>query len=346
MARSTSAPTADTLTSPRQGTRERFVHYRANDGTTNSNVATVNITVTPPPPTRRRLLSTIRSPFSKMPPPHALLRKVCWPTILIPMPIPDGSPRRSTSTWHGLPQRQRRIHLHAHARVPGKRFVHLSRQRWLDQLERCHGQHYGDATATNAAPVAVNDTLTVQQNASATRTAAQGVLANDSDPDANPLTAALVDQPQHGTVNLSANGGYTYTPTPGYQGAIRSPIAPTMARQLERCHGQHSRGAGQCTVWTSDNRQLYSSRPARDSHRLGSGAPPITALTVDGDIVTPAIPTHRPMATTTGLIQWHRLESRDHARPTGIYTTEQPDEDQIHNLGTWSRLDKLQAKSN
>ncbi len=72
---------------------------------------------------------------------------------------------------------------------------------------------------TNAAPVAVNDTLTVQQNASATRTAAQGVLANDSDPDANPLTAALVDQPQHGTVNLSANGGTRYTPTPGYQGS-------------------------------------------------------------------------------------------------------------------------------
>ena len=48
---------------------------------------------------------------------------------------------------------------------------------------------------------------------------AKGVLANDTDPDGNNLTAALVANAAHGTVNLSANGSFTYTPAAGYTGA-------------------------------------------------------------------------------------------------------------------------------
>ncbi len=45
-----------------------------------------------------------------------------------------------------------------------------------------------------------------------------GVLTNDSDTDGDPLTAALVTAPTHGTLALNADGSFTYTPTTGYVG--------------------------------------------------------------------------------------------------------------------------------
>ena len=48
---------------------------------------------------------------------------------------------------------------------------------------------------------------------------AAGVLANDSDPDGNSLTAVLVTGPAHGGLTLSATGGFVYTPATNYNGA-------------------------------------------------------------------------------------------------------------------------------
>src|SRR5262249_53226664 len=45
-----------------------------------------------------------------------------------------------------------------------------------------------------------------------------GVLANDSDVDGDPLTAILVTGPAHGTLTLSTNGSFTYTPALNYNG--------------------------------------------------------------------------------------------------------------------------------
>ncbi|MCA9972390.1 MAG: cadherin-like domain-containing protein, partial [Anaerolineales bacterium] len=49
--------------------------------------------------------------------------------------------------------------------------------------------------------------------------AAPGVLGNDTDPENDPLTADLVTPPTHGTLHLQLDGGFTYTPTVGYNGA-------------------------------------------------------------------------------------------------------------------------------
>ncbi len=73
-------------------------------------------------------------------------------------------------------------------------------------------------TPVNDPPVAANDNYATDQDATLT-VAAPGVLANDSDPEGSALTASIATQPGHGTLTLSANGGFTYVPNSGYSGA-------------------------------------------------------------------------------------------------------------------------------
>ncbi|RYD30742.1 MAG: hypothetical protein EOP85_23495, partial [Verrucomicrobiaceae bacterium] len=63
------------------------------------------------------------------------------------------------------------------------------------------------------------DSYTTTQGIQLVVPAASGVLANDSDPESNPLTAAINANPANGTVVLNPNGSFTYTPTAGYHGA-------------------------------------------------------------------------------------------------------------------------------
>ncbi len=72
-------------------------------------------------------------------------------------------------------------------------------------------------TAVNDAPVAVNDNYTASSGVAKT-IAAPGVLQNDTDIDTAVLTSDIVSPPSHGTVTLNANGSFTYRSTPGYVG--------------------------------------------------------------------------------------------------------------------------------
>ncbi|HVX64411.1 MAG TPA: Ig-like domain-containing protein [Pirellulales bacterium] len=67
------------------------------------------------------------------------------------------------------------------------------------------------------APVAANDSYLVQGNG-ILNAAAPGVLANDSDPDGDALTASLSSGPSHGSLTLNANGSFSYIPTAYYSG--------------------------------------------------------------------------------------------------------------------------------
>ena len=72
---------------------------------------------------------------------------------------------------------------------------------------------------SNQVPVAVADSYTTAEDVVLT-VAAAGVLANDSDPDGNPLNAVLVTGPTKGTLALNANGSFTYTPNANANGEI------------------------------------------------------------------------------------------------------------------------------
>ena len=45
------------------------------------------------------------------------------------------------------------------------------------------------------------------------------VLANDSDPDGDPITVTRIGQPSHGTATPGGDGGVTYTPAAGFEGS-------------------------------------------------------------------------------------------------------------------------------
>jgi hypothetical protein len=72
--------------------------------------------------------------------------------------------------------------------------------------------------AQDQPPTATQDQYTLLRNSSFTL-AAPGVLANDTDPEGDPLSAALATGPVNGVLALNANGSFTYTPNAGFEGA-------------------------------------------------------------------------------------------------------------------------------
>jgi len=73
-----------------------------------------------------------------------------------------------------------------------------------------------EAVFAGILPVAVNDTLSAKHDRTTT-VAAPGVLANNVLVGGG-FAAVLYSGTTHGTVSLASNGGYTYTPSPGYVG--------------------------------------------------------------------------------------------------------------------------------
>ncbi len=65
-------------------------------------------------------------------------------------------------------------------------------------------------TPRNDAPVAAAESYTVDEGETLTVDAAQGVLANDSDVENDPLTAVLVTEPVNGALTLNADGSFSY----------------------------------------------------------------------------------------------------------------------------------------
>src|ERR1700740_334275 len=87
----------------------------------------------------------------------------------------------------------------------------------------------GPLTVVDPPPTANPDTYAVAGDLATKVSAANGVLANDTDNNGLPLSAALAANggPQHGTVTLNADGSFTYTPTQGYVGTDSFSYVPS-----------------------------------------------------------------------------------------------------------------------
>src|SRR4029077_12641606 len=70
----------------------------------------------------------------------------------------------------------------------------------------------------NAPTVAGDGPYTAFLNLPLSVPAAQGVMANDSDPDGDVLTARLVTGTTNGVISFHSDGSFTYVPSPGYSG--------------------------------------------------------------------------------------------------------------------------------
>jgi VCBS repeat-containing protein len=67
------------------------------------------------------------------------------------------------------------------------------------------------------APTAIDDVYAATEDGVLT-VPAPGILGNDTDVDGDTLTAILASGPAHGSLILNANGSFTYTPSPNYNG--------------------------------------------------------------------------------------------------------------------------------
>src|SRR5437867_2376948 len=85
--------------------------------------------------------------------------------------------------------------------------------------------HGGTGTATvnvtirpvNSPPTANADSYGTTPNTTL-NVPAPGLLANDTDPENDPLTAALTVNPSHGSATVNSNGSFAYTPAANYTG--------------------------------------------------------------------------------------------------------------------------------
>jgi VCBS repeat-containing protein len=73
-------------------------------------------------------------------------------------------------------------------------------------------------TAPNLPPVATDDAYSTDEDTQLTVDASSGVLANDDDPEEQPLTAVLATGPSNGSLTLNPDGSFTYMPGTDFHG--------------------------------------------------------------------------------------------------------------------------------
>ena len=76
---------------------------------------------------------------------------------------------------------------------------------------------YDTKPAAIVVPVANSDTYSLAES-STLSVPAPGVLGNDSAAQGKTLTASVLTRPAHGTLNMAANGSFTYRPDEGFAG--------------------------------------------------------------------------------------------------------------------------------
>lgn len=174
---------------------------------------------------------------------------------------------------------------------------------------------------TNGPPDAVDDAAAVQ----AGRPATINVLANDRDPDGDPLTVTNVGTPSNGTAVLGAGGQVTYTPRAGFVGT------DTFTYRISDGRG----GTDEARVTVTVSSVNPANRPPRavdDSFTVLGAIPTILYVLAndsdpDGDpieIVSITAPLHGEANIVGNGTIWYRSESGYCGPDTFTYTIRDP----------------------
>jgi len=151
-------------------------------------------------------------------------------------------------------------------------------------------------TSPSAAPTANNDVYGVRQGHTLS-VVAPGVLANDTDPGAHTLTAAVVAPPGNGSLNLSPDGGFTYTNNPNFQ--------PTDTFQYKANNGSADSSAATVTINVSPDNppKAFADGPYNVAHggTLNVAAPGVLGndFDADADVMTAVLNTPPAHGTVT-----------------------------------------------
>ena len=193
--------------------------YKANDGSLDSNVATVNITITPV----NDAPVAVNDAYSVN---EDTLLSVAAPGVLANDSDPDG-PTAIAVLVSGP------LHASSFALNPDGSFTYQATLNYNGSdsftYQRSDGSLLSNVAtvnitvvAVNDAPVAVADSYSTNEDTPLTVNATLGVLANDTDVDTphSSLTAVLVSGPANASsFTLNADGSFSYTPNTNFNGS-------------------------------------------------------------------------------------------------------------------------------
>jgi VCBS repeat-containing protein len=188
--------------------------YRASDGFSTGNVATVTINITPvndPPVAVNDTYTTLED----------VRLTIAAPGILANDTDVEGDPLTAVlvgNVSHGV------LNLNTNGG-----FTYLSATNYNGSDSFTYRANDGttngnlatvtiNITPVNDPPVANNDVYITSENTLLT-VPASGILTNDTDVENDPLSASLVTTVSHGSLNLNANGSFTYMPSSNYFGS-------------------------------------------------------------------------------------------------------------------------------
>ncbi|MBD2311394.1 DUF4347 domain-containing protein [Desertifilum sp. FACHB-1129] len=193
---------------------DRFT-YRANDGSLNSNLATVILTVdsvNQPPVANDNSYSVNANSILTVPVATGVLSNDTDPENDPLSAILETAPANGNLTLNADG---------SFSYTPNPNFTGSDRFTYRAN-DGSLNSNLATVTLTvdsvNQPPVANENEYTLNQNTVLAVNVADGVLSNDTDPENDPLSAILVSNPTNGTLTLNPDGSFTYTPNPDFSG--------------------------------------------------------------------------------------------------------------------------------
>jgi YVTN family beta-propeller protein len=130
---------------------------------------------------------------------------------------------------------------------------------------------------------------------------APGVLGNDSDPDGNPLAAALVTPPTHGVLTFNSDGAFTYVPDAHFLGL------DTFTYKANDGTLESNIATVTITVGVTNHPPHITSPPVTMAEAGRAYTYDVQAIDPDGDALSFALTTAPPgmaIDASTGMLQW------------------------------------------